>query len=372
MTLRRTLAVVSVAAATLAVSGSLSAYGYYYRLQSSIHHEDPDAMLGKDRPKKLNASVNLLLLGSDSRAGGNAKYGRGHQSEAPKADSVILVHIAAGGGRAYGVSIPRDLVVPIPSCPKKKGPPTPALSLAMFNSAFARGGPTCTIRTVEKFSGIHIDHFVQVDFTGFKGLTEAVGGVSICLPKAVHDPKSGLNLPKGTSVVKGETALEFVRARYTLGDGTDTQRMRRQQQFMASFARQAMTSGVLSSPSRLNKLLGTGARSMTTDRALSLSEMLRLAQGVRGLSADSLKFVTLPSSPWVRNRNRVAMTPAAAPFLAAIREDRDPLATLKPKDGASPGRTAGARPTRPAQSKSPAPTGDEIRPSDDICRKTWG
>lgn len=366
MTVRRTLALVSVVGATIAVSGSLGTYGYYYRLQSSIHHEDPDKVLGKDRPKKLNKSVNVLLMGSDSRAGENAKYGRGHQNEAPKADSVILVHLAAGGGRAYGVSLPRDLMVPIPSCPQKKGPPTPALGLAMFNSAFARGGPVCTIRTVEKFTGVHIDHFVEVNFTGFKGLTEAVGGVPICLSKPVHDRRSGLNLPAGRSVVKGETALQFVRARYALGDGTDTQRMKRQQQFMASFAHQAMGSGVLASPSRLNKLLTSGARSMTTDRALSLSEMLRLAQGVRGVSAGSLKFATLPSSPWIQNRNRVAMTPAAAPFLAAIREDRDPMATLKPQS-----RPTAHRKTRPSTGTQNPPQGDEIRASDDICRKTW-
>ncbi|WP_051469049.1 LCP family protein [Actinomadura oligospora] len=369
MTVLRTLAVLSIIGAALMVSGSLGAYGYYYDLQSSIHHEDTDAMLGKDRPKKLNKSVNVLLIGSDSRSGANAKYGRGHKDEAPKADTVILVHLAAGGGRAYGVSLPRDLMVPIPSCPKKKGPPTPPLSLAMFNSAFARGGPTCTIRTVEKFTGVHVDHFVEVNFTGFKGLTEAVGGVPVCLPEAVHDRRSGLNLPKGTSVVKGETALGFVRARYSLGDGTDTQRMKRQQQFMASFAHQAMTAGVLANPSRLNKLLTSGARSMTTDRALSLSEMLRLAQGMRGMSAGSLKFATLPSGPWVQNRNRVAMTPAAAPFLAAIREDRDPMTTLGSRPSThrtkrpATGTTAGAQ--RP-------PQGDEIRASDDICRKSWG
>ncbi|MFC5181615.1 LCP family protein [Actinomadura harenae] len=367
MTVQRVLAVVSVVCATLAVSGSLGAYGYYYDLQSSIHHEDPDAMLGKDRPKKLNKSVNLLLIGSDSRAKGNARYGRGHANEAPKADTVILVHLAAGGGRGYGVSLPRDLMVPIPSCPVKNGPPTPPLALAMFNSAFGRGGATCTIRTVEKFTGVHVDHFVEVDFTGFKGLTEAVGGVPVCLPKAVHDRRSGLNLPKGRSVVKGETALEFIRARYSLGDGTDTQRMKRQQQFMASFAHQAMTSGMLASPSRLNKLLTSGARSMTTDRALSLSEMLRLAQGMRGMTEGSLKFTTLPSSPWIRNRNRVAMTPAAAPFLAAVREDRDPMATLKPRPPKR--RSTGTR--RPPQAQQ-APQGDEIRASDDICRKTWG
>ncbi|RFU42955.1 LytR family transcriptional regulator [Actinomadura logoneensis] len=366
MTVWRTLAVLSIAGAALTVSGSLGAYGYYYRLQASVHHEDPDTVLGKDRPKKLNKSVNVLLMGSDSRSGSNAKYGRGHQNEAPKADSVILVHLAAGGGRAYGVSIPRDLMVPIPSCPQKRGPATPPLSLAMFNSAFGRGGPTCTIKTVEKFTGIHIDHFVEVDFAGFKGLTEAVGGVPICLSKPVHDRRAGLDLPRGRSVVKGETALGFVRARYSLGDGTDTQRMKRQQQFMASFAHQAMSGGVLADPSRLNKLLTSGARSMTTDRALSLSEMLRLAQGMRGMSAGSLKFTTLPSAPWSQNRNRVAMTPAAAPFLAAIREDRDPMATLKPTTRP----TVRPRKTRPASVRTPQ--GDEIRASDDICRKTWG
>ncbi|MQY08289.1 LCP family protein [Actinomadura macrotermitis] len=331
------LAWLAIAVAALLVTGSLSAYGYYWNLQSSIGHEDSDRLLGKDRPKKLNGALNILMLGSDSRKGANAKYGRGYRNKVPASDTMIVLHLSPGGRQAMGITFPRDLMAPIPSCTREDGTRSASSTLAMLNEAIGRAGPSCTMKTIEKLSGIHLDHFVQLDFVGFKGITKAVGGVWVCLPNDVNDRKSGLHMSQGRHRVQGEDALAYVRSRTGFGDGSDTQRIKRQQRFLGSLANQAMSGGVLANPARLNALLSASAKSLTTDRALSVGDMLKIAQSMRGLTAGKLRFVTVPSRPWSRDANRVELTEAAAPFFEAVREDRTVPAPA-PKPTVPPGK----------------------------------
>ncbi|MBW8484865.1 LCP family protein [Actinomadura parmotrematis] len=327
----------SIALAAVLVTGSLSAYGYYYRLQGSIEHEDTDGLIGGGRPKKLNGALNILLIGSDGRNGANARFGRGLRNKAPASDTMILLHLSPGGEQAMGISFPRDLMVPIPACTKPGGGRTPAYALQQINVAMALAGPSCTVKTIEQVSSIKIDHFVQVDFVGFEGVTKAVGGVPICLPHDVRDPQAGLYMTRGTHTVKGAQALAYVRSRHAFGDGTDTGRIKRQQKFLGSLAQQAMRGDVLANPVRLNALLNSVAKSLKTDSGLSTVKMLAILQGVRGLKASDLRFVTVPSGPWSQNRDRVALTPAAAPFFAAVRADRTVPKTA-PKPTAQAGR----------------------------------
>ncbi|MFG2003150.1 LCP family protein [Spirillospora sp. NPDC048911] len=318
----RALAWVSIALAATAVAITLGAYGYYWRIQNSIRHEDPNKLITGERPRKLNDALNILMLGSDTREGANVQYGRSLRDKLPASDTMILLHLSPGGGQAVGISFARDLMVPIPACRREDGSRAPASSLAMLNEAIGRAGPTCTIDTLEKLTRIKIDHFVQVDFVGFEKITSAVGGVPICLDEAVNDPKSGLNLGKGPHRVEGKQALAYVRARKEIGDGSDTQRIQRQQRFLGSLAKQAMSGGVLTDPGRLNTLLTSSARSLTTDRELTVSRMLKIAQGMRDLTAGRVRFLTVPDEPYAPDRNRRQLAqPAATRFLNAVRND---------------------------------------------------
>jgi LCP family protein required for cell wall assembly len=316
------LAWVAVAAAAVMVTGSLSAYGYYWKLQNAVQHEDVDKLLGGNRPKKLNGARNIIVIGSDTREGANAQYGKGLRNKPPASDTMVLLHLSPGGGQALAVSFPRDLMVPIPTCTRRDGTKAPGNSIAMLNQAIAHAGPTCTVKTIEQLTKIHIDHFVQVDFVGFKRIATAVGGVPVCVLDDVHDEDSGLNLTKGKHRLKGEQALAYVRSRKGFGDKSDTARIKRQQHFFGALAKEAMGRGVLTDPGRLHELLNATAESLTTDKALTVAEMLKIAQGMRDLSAGKLRFVTVPSGAYAPNPNRVALThPASDRFFEAIRKD---------------------------------------------------
>ncbi|MFD0683508.1 LCP family protein [Actinomadura fibrosa] len=320
--LLRPLGLAGIAVVGLMVAGSLSAYGYYWKLQNAVQHEDVDRLIDGSRPAKLNKALNILVIGSDTREGANARYGRGLRNKPPASDTMVLLHLSPGGGQAIGVSFPRDLMVPIPTCTRKDGTKVPGSAVAMLNEAIARAGPTCTVNTVEQVSRVHIDHFVQVDFTGFKKITSAVGGVPVCVTGDVYDKDAGLRLTKGTHRLEGEQALAFVRSRKGFGDGSDTQRITRQQHFFGALAKEAMSRGVLTDPKRMNRLLSATAESLTTDKGLSVREMLRIGQGMRDLNAGKLRFVTVPSGPYAPDRNRVALThPASDQFFTALRED---------------------------------------------------
>lgn len=332
------LAWVAVAVAAVMVTSGLSAYGYYWRLQNAVQHEDADRLIGGNRPKKLNGAVNIFVLGSDTREGANAQYGRGLRGKPPASDTMVLLHLSPGGGQAIAVSFPRDLMVPIPACTRRDGTKAPGSGVAMLNEAIAHAGPTCTDHTIEQLTKVRIDHFVQVDFVGFKQIATAVGGVPVCVTADVHDKDSGLTLSKGRHRLKGEDALAYVRSRKGFGNGSDTERIRRQQHFFGALAKEAMSAGVLTDPGRLNALLKATAESLTTDKGLTVAEMLKIAQGMRDLNAGKLRFVTVPSGAYPLNRNRVALSqPAANEFFDALRKDVVAPAPAK-SPGAPPGK----------------------------------
>lgn len=312
----------SVALSGVLVVGSISAYGYARYLDHRIKRVDPGKEITLQVPK-LNEAVNILLLGSDSRKGGNAKYGRSLANEIPRADTTILLHLSPGGGQAVGISFPRDLMVQIPSCTMPGGgKSTP--QMGMINSAFAIGGGVCTWKTLQSITNIHIDHMAIVDFNGFKGVVNALGGIEICLPNDVNDPKSRLNLKKGKHIVKGEQALAFVRARHGLGDGSDLSRIKRQQQFLGSVAKKALSQGVLANPVKLSGLLQAATKTVTVDKDFTLDKMADLGTKLKGISTGQIRFVTVPYTAYAPDPNRVALRqPDADDFFSQIANDNE-------------------------------------------------
>jgi LCP family protein required for cell wall assembly len=195
----------------------------------------------------------------------------------------------------------------------------------MINAAFSNAGPSCTWRTIESLTKIHIDHFVEVDFAGFKQVVDALGGVEICVPKPIDDPKAELHLKAGKQVVHGAEALGYVRTRYVLGDGSDLDRIKRQQAFMASVVKKATDKGMLTDPGRTYSFLSATTKSIKADDGLSLSVMEKLASGLKGMSAGKVRFVTVPTMAYPKDKNRVQFNQALAePLFQAIREDNTP------------------------------------------------
>ncbi|MET8142600.1 LCP family protein [Sphaerisporangium sp. NPDC005288] len=282
--------VAAVAGVSLAAGGTL--VGAYTKLSGNIKHVNVDAKDLGTRPAKVSKALNILIVGSDTRAGANVKYG--HREVGERTDTIILAHISPDRGNALLISFPRDSLVQLPACAPKNGLTGQRPHVGMINESFNFGGIGCTWKTIESLTGIHIDHFAKVDFTGFKSMVNALGGVEICVPKPINDVKAMLHLQAGRQLVKGEEALGYVRARYSLGDGSDIGRIQRQQMFIASMIKKAMSGATLTDPARLFHFLDAATKSVTTDPQLTVGVMKDLATSAQGLAAGDIRFVTTP------------------------------------------------------------------------------
>jgi LCP family protein required for cell wall assembly len=265
--------------------------------------------LNKAPTQVVAKAENFLLIGSDSRAGANGKGTGAGKIAGARSDTTILMHISAGDGDATLVSIPRDSYVQIPSCIEADGTTHSAPQMAKFNTAFAIGGakygPSCEIATVEKLTGVKINHYAVVDFVGFKRMVDALGGVQMCVATHLYDPihydaatggdvGSGLNLPAGKSVkITGTQALALMRARYALGDGSDIQRIKRQQQFIGAMVRKATSTGLLIHPLELLHFLDAATDSVTTD-GFGVGTMRTLASALHKAGAGNVQLLTVP------------------------------------------------------------------------------
>ncbi|WP_442538150.1 LCP family protein [Streptomyces pimonensis] len=305
----------------------------YQDLSGNIQGADLDDKLGGDRPVNLSpGSKNILVVGSDSRDGDNAKYGKGLTTM--QSDTLMVLHIPANREWATVVSFPRDSWVEIPACDKGDGAES-APHHAKINEAFAIGGTSgeiaeaaaCTIRTIEDSTGLRIDHFASVDFQGFKGMVNALGGIEVCPEQAIHDDKAHLDLEAGCQTVRDEEALGYVRARYSIGDGSDTGRIGRQQEFMQALAEKAQSK--LTSPNALYGFLQSATKSLTTDDDLAgIKPLYGLASELRGIPGDRLTFLTVPNYPREADvptdkANVVWQYPQAADLFDALAKDRE-------------------------------------------------
>jgi LCP family protein required for cell wall assembly len=355
----------------------------YRHLEGNITALNVDQALGNDRPAEIvkdnvpHKPLNILLLGSDTRQGQSGHIG----GDTPGlSDTTILLHVSADRKLAYGVSLPRDAMVERPECTRKDGQGTDPGGLTMFNAAYAVGGPACTIKTVESLTDIRINHFAVVDFNGFRSMVDALGGVPVCVPYAVHDTTGHIDLPAGSYEVKGDQALNYVRVRHVLSNNGDIGRMKRQQTFLASMAHKAISAGTLVNPVRLYKFLDAATQSLTTDPALaSLTDLAGLAKSVKGVGLDHIQFVTVPWETYQPDPNRLLWAPEAAQLWSRIRHDK-PLsrqlmsgvttaADQGGGDGGKPGKgTAGgsAAPSSPAG--SPSAPGDQQTPAEQAAR----
>ncbi len=298
----------------------------YQHLEGNITALDTTDVLGDDRPEAVvpegveHKPLNILLLGSDTREGQNGNIG----GETPGlSDTTILLHLSADRKNAYGVSLPRDAMVERPACLGKDGATTDPGGLSMFNAAYAVGGPGCTQRTVEQLTGIRIDHFVVIDFTGFKTMVDALGGVPVCVPKEVNDTEGNIHLPEGSYDVSGAQALDYVRVRHDISNNGDIGRMKRQQTFLASMANKAISLGTLANPVKLYSFLDAATKSLTTDPGFAnLKELAGLGNQLKGIGLDNIQFLTVPFESYEPDPNRLVWAPEADKLWKKLKHDQ--------------------------------------------------
>ena len=314
----------SIAFTCLLVVTSLYFYSVYRDDVNSIHQIKITG-LGTRPPKYTNA-LNILLIGSDTRKGANKQFGRSLVDGGQRSDTIILLHVSPGRKGAVVISFPRDTVVPTLGC-LAHGTGTPGqvedpTALERINATFANGGPSCLYKTVEHITGVHIDHFVQLDFVGFEHVVNDIGGVDICLPFAVSNPQSGLHLTAGKHHVKGKEALAFWRIRENIGEGSDLQRIQRDQYLMASLVQGVEKKGILGSVTQVFSVVKDVASAMTTD--MDLNSMVSILGSVRNLNSKDIQFVQVPTVAYPGDPQAEVefAQPGATDLFSAIAHDK--------------------------------------------------
>ncbi|MFF7240322.1 LCP family protein [Streptomyces collinus] len=337
-------------------------YLYYQHLNANIKKDKlnlGDSDVPQATPNAAGQTpLNVLLIGSDSRntakdlklGGSKADVGR-----PPLADVQMLVHVSADRSNMSVVSLPRDTMIPIPKCTDPHtGHVYPASTLAMANDSLGRGGPGCTVATWQHLTKIHIDHFMMVDFSGVVDMADAIGGVPVCVQQNVWSHTSdghgsGLKLKKGTTYVKGQQALQWLRTRYGFEDGTDLGRTHAQHMYMNAMVRQLRENATLTNPGKMRSLAETATKALQVDESLgTIKKLYDLSEEFKKVPTKRITMTTLPTVQWSQDRNRLVPAP----------QDSDQLLSMVRDDTALDGH--GSKHKSEQKSKDPAAADDRI------------
>lgn len=308
---------------------------------------DPGSSSVVDADKQAGAE-NFLLIGSDIRRSADAadeaadSVGDAEAGRSARSDTMLLVHISADRSRMVVLSFPRDLQIDRPACEKwdattgtYTGQQDSGETGVKINTAYQIGGPKCATQVVQKISGIAVNHFLSIDFTGFSAMTDAVGGVQVCADRPLRDSFLGeVAAQPGPIDLTGRSALNFVRARHIEGDPTsDYGRIRRQQVFLAALARKALSEGVLGDATRLGTLVEALAANTFADN-VSVDDLLELGQAVQGLEAGKVSFVSVPTTGTANEKgNEELRTEDAKALFRAVIDGAQPGGSGKPGEG---------------------------------------
>ncbi len=288
------LAVASVA--VLLVSTLTVAAVAVAQLQSNI---DSVSLVGEEEgpPPSLGSfegGFNVLLVGSDE-----CEYDYCPGREGVRNDVNILLHVSQDQNNITAVSLPRDLIVPIPSCPRANGEGNySAMSARPLNESMSYGGLPCTVLTISKLTGLEIPFAGTITFEGVVQMSNAIGGVEVCTNGPVVDRLAdNINLPKaGTYTLQGWEALGFLRTRKAVGDGSDLGRISNQQVFMSSLVRKVQSEGMLGDPAALYRIATVATQSMTLSNSLkNANTMISMAQVLKDVDLDRVQFVQYPT-----------------------------------------------------------------------------
>jgi LCP family protein required for cell wall assembly len=348
---------------SVALIAAIAFAGFWFvRLQSNISKAPLNAGGGNGAVSGATGRMQILILGSDTRDGKNAGYGSADDSKGHgKSDVMMLMDISEDNKRVSVISFPRDLLVDIPECTDAESKQTfPARSGVMINEAMNEAGIGCAVDTVNQLTGLEVDHFMMADFNAVKELSNAVGGVQVCISDAVFDPDSGLRLPKGTSAVEGEMALAYLRTRHAFADGGDLGRIKAQQGFLSSLTRKIKDEGTLSDPGKMLRIADVVTQNLTVDEGLaSVPSLLSIGNRLKDIDISKVAFAAVPTAPADLDPNRLQIAePAGSQLFAAMRQDidlTDPTAPATPAPSETPAPPTAA----PTETAPPQPPYDK-------------
>jgi LCP family protein required for cell wall assembly len=319
--------------AYLHLTGNIKAVALFNGVTGDAGHEKADAF--------GNIPLNVLVIGSDARSnsadcrlGGGCGHASAGLPGGQNADVEMLVHVSADRSNATVMSIPRDTMADVPACTDPASHRSTSGYHGMINSALAYG-PGCQVAAVHQLTGIPIDHFAMVDFSGVVTMADAVGGVQVCVSDDVYDTYSHLKLAKGSHVLTGQAALEFVRSRHGFGDGSDLGRTYAQHLYLAALIRALKSAGTLTNTGAVYSLADAATKSLTVDTGLdSIPRLVALAADLNKVPSARTTFTTMQTVPDPANRDRLVVGPGARTLFDTIVNDQ-PLTPAHPTTGPS-------------------------------------
>ena len=307
----------------------------------------------------MEGGLNFVLVGSDKRPEDGA-FGDPEEEAAVLNDVTMLLHISQDHSHVEVVSFPRDLLVNVPACPDPEDPSTllPELYDTRINEVLAWGGLNCVGSTVEQLTGVQIPVGGIVEFYGVAALSSAVGGVEVCVAEPIDDDHTGIHLEAGVHSLEGMDALQFLRTRHGVGDGSDLGRISNQQTFLASLMRTMQSSGTLSDPVKLYSIAKAVLSNMTLSTALQdPTQLISIAKTLQDIDLSKIAFVQFPTT-YTDGYAAVVPSESAAVLAAALQADRpvtiDPNATGASDFGTVDPNAEAAAPADPSQPEAPA------------------
>ncbi|WP_042410367.1 LCP family protein [Streptacidiphilus carbonis] len=369
----KVIAISTAGVVTVALVGGVYAYEKLNgNIKSDALFAGTSGNAGTEKVDAFGRSpINMLVIGSDIRAnaadcnlGGDCASGTGGGDG--NADVEMVVHISADRSNATVMSVPRDLMTNLPACKDDKTGASTNGGYGMINSAL-QYGPGCSVAAIHQLTNIPIDHFAMVDFSGVVAMSDAVGGVNVCVSNNVYDPQSHLKLSKGTHTLKGTAALEFVRTRHGFGNGGDVGRTAAQHLFLTAMINQMKSAGTLTSPTKLWSLANAATKALTVDTGLnSIPKLIGLGEDLNKVPTDRITFTTMQTGDDPTNANRLVIAAGAQTLFSTIANDQS-LTTSSGAKSSAAGATAKAAASAPAveTSKAPAaPTKSALAPAD--------
>ena len=317
----------SVVAVTLVSGSAVAAYAAWdlaSTVQPTVTLGNEEVLEGVPDVGAMEGGVNLLIVGSDSRQGQGMAFGDPEEETAVLNDVTMLMHISQDHTNASVVSFPRDMVVDVPECTDPQDPsgePLSELYGVKINTVLAHGGMACVAKTVEQLTGVVIPFAGIVQFLGVAGLSEAVGGVEVCVAEPIEDEYTGTFLDAGTHTLSGMAALQFLRTRHGVGDGSDLARISNQQVFLSSLARTLQSNGTLSDPVKLYSIAKAALANMQlSDSLMDPTRMISIAKALKDTDLDKIAFIQYPTA-YVDGGGALAPTESAEYVNTALQDD---------------------------------------------------
>lgn len=326
--------IVGVIAAVVLVSGAGVAAYAAYDITASFADDTVELEGQGPVPPDIGAiegGVNLLLVGTDECEPEYEQYFgarcTGADAGGQLNDVNMLVHISDNPRRVTVISFPRDLMIPIPECTRENGSTSGAMSKQQINSAWSYGGLSCVNKTISELSGQNIPFAAKVSFGNVINITDAIGGVDVCIGNGgIKDKHTGINWPAGERTVQGIEALQFLRTRHGLENGSDLARISNQQQYMSSLARKLVSDEVLANPATLYKLATTAVDNITPSESLANPmTLVQIALAAKGVPFEDINFVQYPVNADPADPDRVVPNDRLADKLWAALAANEPI-----------------------------------------------